>query len=166
MAISLSTFIHAPVDEVFAYFDDFATTLTLNDHAVSFEVVDRQPDGRRTFDILMRGGGTEWMQTTEQVVREPPRRLLTRAGSWNVDRLHWILATTTDRRFSTEGDGTRVDVSVETRLDHPLRRPIRAVQNWLQRDLARAEYEYQLRTIAARIDGVPEPDRPYHHDLA
>jgi uncharacterized membrane protein len=41
MAISLSGFIDAPVDEVFAFFDDLANTLTVNKHAVSFEVVDK-----------------------------------------------------------------------------------------------------------------------------
>ena len=162
MAIKLSRFIRAPVGEVFAFFDDPANTMQVNEHATRYEVVDAQADGRRTFDITMRAGAKEWMQTIEQVVREPPTRLTTRGGSWTTDRRDWLLTVTTDRRFSTEGDGTRVDVTIDSRLDHPYRRPVRAIQNWLQRGVAQAEFEHQLASIAARIEGVVGPDRPHH----
>jgi hypothetical protein len=161
--MSLSRFIRAPADEVFAFFDDPANTLAVNAHAVSFEVVDKQPDGRRTFEVVMRADTREWMQTTVQVVREPTSRLTTRGGTWTSDRKEWVLTVDTDRRFSIEDGGTRVDVTVETRLDHPLRRPLQAFRNWLHRDAARSEFEYQLDLIAARIEGVAEPDRPHPH---
>jgi hypothetical protein len=158
VAIKLSKVIRAPVDDVFGFLDDPAKTLEFNDHAVDFEVVDVQPDGRRTFDVVMRSGAREWMQTIEQVVREPPTRLMTRGGSWSTDRRQWLLTITTDRRFTTEGDGTRVDVTIDARLDHPFRRPFRAILNWLQRGATRTEFEHQLDFIARRIEGAAGPD--------
>lgn len=163
MAISLSRFIDAPVDGVFAFFDDPANTLTVNEHAVSFEVVDTQPDGRRTFDVTMRAGTKDWTQTIQQVVREPATRLTTQSGTWTADRGEWLLIVDTDRRFSIEGNGTRVDVTVEARVCHPWRRPIQAFQNWLHRDVARAEFEHQFDLIAHRIEGVGGPDGPRPH---
>jgi len=163
MEVKLSRLIRAPIEEVFAYFDDPAHMVQVNEHAGRFEVVDAQPDGRRTYDVTMRAGSREWMQTTEQVVREPPTRLMTRGGSWTSDRRHWLLTVTTDRRFSIEGDGTRVDVIIEARLDRPYRRPVQALRNWLYRGAARAEFEHQLAAIAALIEGVPAPDRTHDH---
>lgn len=152
MATHVSRFIRAPIDQVFAFFDDPADTLEFNPHAERFEVVDQQPDGRRTFDVVMRSDTTEWMQTVEQVLREPPTRLITRGGSWTKDRQAWLLAVTTDRRFSAEGDGTRVEVTIESRLDQPLRRPVQAVRNWLWRGAAQQEFEHQLALIAKRLE--------------
>ena len=40
MAIKLTKVIRAPVDDVFAFFDDPAKTLEFNRHAVDFEVVE------------------------------------------------------------------------------------------------------------------------------
>ena len=162
MEVKLSRFISAPRDKVFAFFDDPANTLQVNEHAVRYEVVDSQPDGRRTFDVTMRAGTKEWMQTIEQVVREPHARLMTRGRSWTTDRRNWLLTVTTDRRLSTEGDGTRVDVAIESTLEQPFRRPLQAIRNWLQRGATRAEFEYQLGVIADRIEGVAGRDRPHH----
>ena len=165
MEIKLSRFIRAPRDEVFAFFDDPANTLQVNEHAVRYEIVDAKPDGRRTFDVTMRSGTKEWMQTIEQVVREPHARLMTRGGSWTTDRRNWLLTVTTDRRLSTEGDGTRVDVTIESTLEQPFRRPFQAIRNWLQRGATRAQFEYQLGAIADRIEGVAGRDLPHHHTL-
>jgi hypothetical protein len=156
MAISLSELIHAPIEDVFGFFDDFEKTMEVNVHAVHFEVVDAKPDGRRTIDVLMRAGPREWMQTIEQVVREPPTRLLTRGGTWTNDRERWLLTLTTDRRFTREADGTRVDVILQSRLDHSLRRPFHAIINRLRRDATRREFEHQLKLIVALIEGTPE----------
>jgi hypothetical protein len=161
MAISLSKIIRAPIDDVFAFFDDFAKTMEFNAHAVRFEVVDAQPDGRRTIDVLMRAGSREWMQTIEQVVREPSTRLVTRGGTWTNDRGRWLLTVTTDRRFRTDADGTRVDVILESRLDHPVRRPFHALVNWLRRGATRREFERQLNMIGARIEGAPGSAGPH-----
>jgi hypothetical protein len=67
--------------------------MEVNAHAVSLEVVDVQPDDRRTFDIVMRSDKLDWMQTVEQVIREPPTRLMTRGGSW------WLEARRLDVRL-------------------------------------------------------------------
>jgi hypothetical protein len=162
MAVSLSRFIRAPIEEVFAHFDDPANMVHVNEHAVHYEIVDVLPDGRRTYDVMMRAGAKEWTQTIEQVVREPHDRLTTRGGSWTTDRRSWLLTVTADRRFSTEGNGTRVDVIIDAKLDRPYRRPVQAIQNWLHRSAARADSEDQLAVIAARIEGVAEPPRRHH----
>jgi hypothetical protein len=160
MAIELTKYIRAPIDDVFAFFADPANTVEFNEHAVRFEVVNAQPDGRRTFDVLMRAGAKEWMQTIEEVVRQQPTRLWTRGGSWNTVRGEWILTVTTDRRFSTEDDGTRAYVTIETSPAHPFRHPFRVILNWIQQGAARTAFERQLDAIAARIEGVAGPDRP------
>ena len=152
MATSITRFVRAPIDEVFSFFDDPGSTLQFNPHAEGFDVIDRRSDGRRTYDVVMRSDTKEWMQTVEQVLREPPTRLLTRGGSWTGDRHRWLLTITTDRRFSVEGDGTRVDVTIETRLDDPLRRPLMAIRNWLWRGAAQQGFEHQLALIAKRIE--------------
>lgn len=156
MAIAISRLVHAPIEEVFAFFDDLGKTLEFNPHAERFEVVDQQPDGRRTYEVVMRSETNEWMQTVEQVLREPPTRLVTRGGSWTRDRHRWLLTITTDRRFSIEGDGTRVQVTIESRLDQPFRRPLHAVRNWLWRGAARQEFEHQLALMAKHLEARPD----------
>lgn len=152
MATRISRIIRAPIDEVFSFFDDPSSTFEFNPHAERFDVVDEQPDGRRTYDVVMHSDTNDWMQTVEQVLREPPTRLVTRGGSWTRDRQRWLLTITTDRLFSPEGDGTRVDVTIESRLDQPLRRPLQAVRNWLWRGAAHHEFEHQLALIAERLE--------------
>lgn len=152
MKVSLSAMIEAPIDEVFAYFDDPANTLEFTSHAKSFDVVSVAPDDRRTFDVHMRSGGLTWTQTVEQVVRERPTRLLTRGGTWTTDRGRLGLLVTTDRRFSPDGYGTRLDVTVEYLLDQPRRRAFLALLNWLQRGETRLELEHQLRLMAGLIE--------------
>ena len=157
MAVNLSKVIHATIEDVFRFFDDPDRTLEFNAHAVSLEIVDVQPDGRRTFDIVMRSDTKQWMQTVEQVVREQPTRLTTRGGSWTSNRRQWLLTVITDRRFSTEGDGTRVDIAIEFALDHPFRRPVQSIINWLQQGATRREFEHQLDLVASRIE---DPEGP------
>jgi hypothetical protein len=156
VAVTLNRVIRAPIDEVFAFFDDPAQTLEVNAHAVSLEVVELQPDGRRTYDVVMGAGVKRWMQTVEQVTRIPPTRLVTKGGSWTTDRRKWLLTITTDRRFTGEADGTRVEITIDYTLDRPLRRPLQAIRNWLYRGATRAEFERQLDFFAGRIEGRPD----------
>jgi uncharacterized protein YndB with AHSA1/START domain len=149
---TLSRHIDAPLEHVFSFFDDPSNTIEFNEHAVQFDSVDVQPDGRRTVDVVMGAGSRQWMQTVEQVLRDPPRRLITSGSTWSTDRGHHLLTVTTDRRFSAEGDGTRVDVIIHSRLHQPLRRPVQAIVNWLQRGATQAEFERQLGLIAKRIE--------------
>jgi hypothetical protein len=144
--IRVTAFMPAPMDEVFAFFDDPDNALEFNEHAERFEVVDVQPDGRRTIDVLMKAGRKSWTLTIEQLVREPPTRLMTRGRTWTQpDR--YVLTATTDRHFSAEGDGTRVDVAFDARPH----RPFAAVLKWLQRDAVRRELQHQLALAAERL---------------
>lgn len=152
MKFEISRSIRAPIEEVFAYFDEPSSALEFSSHAERVETVDRRPDGRRTYDVRMRADAKEWRQTVEQVLREPPTRLVTRGGSWTTDRTEWLLTVTTDRRFEVEGDGTSVAATIETQLAQPLRRPLQAVRNWLYRGAAQREFETQLALIAKRIE--------------
>jgi hypothetical protein len=152
MKVSLSAVIAVPIDEVFAYFDDPRNTLEFTSHAKSFDIVTVEPDGRRTIDVHMRSGAKTWTQTIEQVVRDPPTRLATRGWTWTTDRNPVGLSVTTDRRFLPEGDGARLDVTVEYVLEQPMRRPFWALVNRLQEGGVRLELEQQLRLMAGLIE--------------
>ena len=152
MTVSISRTVRAPIDAVFAFFDEPGDTLEFNPHAERFEVIDQRPDGRRTYDVTMRSDATKWMQTVEQIVREPPTRLVTRGGSWTTNRDKWLLIVTTDRRLSVVGDGTRIDVVIESRLNQPLRRPLQAMRNWLWRGATQREFEHQFALMAKHLD--------------
>ena len=164
MTIELSRFIHAPIDEVFAFFDDPANTLPFNEHVIRFEVIDEQPDGRRAVDVVMGAGERRWMQTIGQIVREPPTRLVTRSGTWEAEGDPWVATLVTDRRFVAEGGGTRLDVKVDFRLADPWRHPMKVIQNWIHRDAVRTEFEQQLDAMARPIEGIPEPGHPPRHE--
>jgi hypothetical protein len=157
MRFEVSRSIWAPIDEVFAYFDEPSSALEFSPHAERVEVVDQRPDGCRTYDVVMRADSREWTQTIEQVLREPPTRLVTRGGSWETDRSKWLLRVTTDRRLTAEGDGTCVESTIEMQLERPFRRPMQAVRNWLYRGAAQQEFEHQLALIAKRIEARRQP---------
>jgi uncharacterized protein YndB with AHSA1/START domain len=157
MRFEVSRSIRAPIDEVFAYFDEPSSALEFSPHAERVEVVDQRPDGCRTYDVGMRADSREWTQTIEQVLREPPNRLVTRGGSWDTDRSNVGLRVITDRHLSAESDGTRVEATIEMQLDRPLRRPMQAVRNWLYRGAAQQEFEHQLALIAKRIEARRQP---------
>jgi uncharacterized protein YndB with AHSA1/START domain len=153
VAIRLSATIRAPIEDVFAFFDDPGRAMEVNPHATRFEVVDVQPDGRRSVDVVMRAGAREWMQSIEQVVREPPTRLVTIGWTWTTDRGAEVMTLSTDRRFRHDGDATHVDVDLEHRLDRPWRHPDWAIVNRLRAGATRREFQRQLDLIAARIEG-------------
>jgi uncharacterized protein YndB with AHSA1/START domain len=157
MAIELSRLIRAPIDEVFAFFDDPANTMRFNEHFMRYEVIDEQPDGRRVFDLFLGAGERRWVQTIGQVLREPPTRLVTRSGTWESAGDPWALTLVTDRRFSKHVDGTRLDMAVSYRLTEPWRHPVKVAQNWFQRGAVRLEYERQLDAMVRMIEGVAEP---------
>ncbi len=72
MTTRISRYVRAPIGEVLASFEDPATMLEFSPHADRFDVTDQQPEGRRTYDVVMRSETDGWMQTLEQVRREPP----------------------------------------------------------------------------------------------
>ena len=71
--------------------------------------------------------------------------------------LNWLLRVITDRRLTAEGDGTRVEATIEMQLDRPFRRPMQAVRTWLYRGAAQQEFEHQLALIAKRIEARRQP---------
>ena len=154
MAHHLTVSIRAPVEMVFAFFDEPATTLESSPHAERFEVTGTSPDGCRTYDVWMGAGERRWMQTVEQVLREPPKRLVTRGWSWTDDRSKRMLTISTDRRFSADGNATRVDVVVDAQLEQPLRHPLQAVTNWLRGGATQREFEHQLLLVAKRVEAL------------
>ena len=103
-------------------------------------------------DVEMVAGARHWTQSIEQVVREPPHLLTTRSWSWTGNCQRPILTILTDRRFTSESDGTRVDATIDYQLDRPWRRPFWVATNWLRRGAARREYERQLSLIVQRIE--------------
>jgi ligand-binding SRPBCC domain-containing protein len=149
--IHLRAVVPAPIDEVFAFFDDPDNTAEFNEHAESIKLVEVQADGRRTVDVVMKAGQKTWMQTVKQVVRERPTRLVTRGGSWTTDRNQFSLSIMTDRRFQADGDDTAIDVTIEYEMQHSLRRPVWAILGWLQRGAAQREFEYQLTLMVQRL---------------
>ncbi len=150
--VQVSQTIEAPIERVFAFFDDPANTVAVSPHAQRFEVIAVTADGRRTYDIWIRSVDKEWMQTVEQVLREPGSRLVTRGWSWTNDRSKAALRITTDRQFSEAGRGTRVFATIDAHVDQPLRHPVPWLRNTLARGYAQAEFEHQLAVIAKRIE--------------
>ena len=151
----LSTYVPAPIDEVFDFFDDPDNTLEFSEHAENMTVVDVQGDGRRTTDVLMKAGRKTWMQTVEQVVRQRPTRLTTRGGTWTTDRERFLLAVTTDLRFSAAEGGTQIDLTSEFRLQRPWRHPFWALLNRLQQGATKRNLEYRMSLVTERIASRP-----------
>jgi uncharacterized protein YndB with AHSA1/START domain len=106
MDMRISRMIRAPIADVFAFFDDPSSVIEFSPHAVRLEGMEVRPDGRRTYDVVMHSKTNDWMQTVEQVLRQPPTRLVTRGGSWTADRNRWLVTLTTDRRLSPHPAGT------------------------------------------------------------
>src|SRR6266498_1736373 len=106
--------IAAPIEEVFAFFDDPRNTIQFVDHAEErverWEVTEVRLDGSRVFDARIRAGVRTWVQTIDQELREPPTRLVTRSWTWAKDRNDRLQTITTDRTFHEQNGGTRLDV--------------------------------------------------------
>jgi len=161
MDFQLKVFVPAPIDEVFDFLDEPANMLGLGghaaEHAAGIEVVDADPDGRRTFDLRMRAGRREWTQTVRQVIRERPTRLVTEGWTWLDDRNDPYLAVTNDRRLRVEDGATRVDVNIRYELRR--RSLIGSALNWLQRGHVRTELEHTLHFLAEHFASRDIPQR-------
>jgi hypothetical protein len=156
MRVTLGVFIAAPVEEVFAFLDEPMNIVEFQEHAKSHlqqvDLVETLPDGRRTFDFQMRAGPRAWMQTVKQVLREPPTRLVSDGWTWTKDRDRRVLTLTSDRRLAADSDGTRLETTIETRLEHPWRNPFAVVVGWLTRGAFRLEQEHALHFMAEHIE--------------
>jgi uncharacterized protein YndB with AHSA1/START domain len=161
MDFHLGVFVPAPIEEVFDFLDDPTNMLGLGghaaEHAAGLEVVETKPDGRRTFDLRMRAGQREWVQTIRQTVRERPHRLVTEGWTWVADRADPYLLVTNDRRLTVRDGATRVDASVTYEL-RKRSLQLRAL-NWLQRGQIRIELEHQLHYLAEHFVSNDIPQR-------
>jgi uncharacterized protein YndB with AHSA1/START domain len=158
MRTSFSIRIAAPISEVFAFFDDPVGTIRFQEHAAEHfkgsEVIDVLPDGRQTIDVHMQAGPRTWIQTIAQEVRQPPTRLLTRSWTWSKRRENRIGTMETDRRLSPDGEGTRLDVTVTYRIEHPWKNPRAVILSRLVGNgAARLEMEHSFHSMAEHLEG-------------
>jgi len=153
MKIGIVREINAPIEAVFAFLDNPENAVGINPHVVHIEVIERSPDGRQMVDAhLSSPEGLSWAQTIDQVVRQPPSRLMTRAWTWKDDRRHRFLVIETDRHLSSTGERTRLEVTIEGSIDKPFRHPLRVLQSWFHRGTAQREFERQYDIVVERIE--------------
>jgi len=141
LAASASILIPAPVDDVFAFFDDLDNVLEFNPLAERITSIERLPDGRLRCDVQMRAGnGQEFTVRYEQTERQPPIRIVTKAHgpSWTA---------VNERRFVQEGSGTRL--TVRTTVQYR-RRFLGTLVAWLRGDLTRTQLELDAVLMAQR----------------
>lgn len=157
MRAEFSVFIAAPIADVFAFFDDPIRAMEFQEHAKSHlqraDVIEVLPDGRRTFDLYMRSGPQQWVQSVVQELREVPTRQLARSYTWTTDRERRISTLSTDRRFVTEDDGTRVSMVAEFEVQRHRLRPLAVILNRFWGNQAfRVEQEHALHFIAEHLE--------------
>jgi len=120
--------IAAPVDEVFAFFDDLTNAAVLVPSLDEITEVTALPEGGRRVEYTTRGrGGVRLDASSEHLVYDPPHRTVTTSVQSGVE-------TTATRAFTTTATGTRVEASVTWSVpvryvaglvSAPLRRPYR-----------------------------------------
>ena len=162
MRFNFGVFVPAPIDDVFDFLDEPSNTVALGGHAsehvqgITEVAVDE--DGRRTFDFKMHAGPRSWTQTVQQVVRDRPTRLVTRGYTWTKSRDDPYLRVTTDRKLTSEEDGTRLVMAID--YDVQRLRWFALVLNWMQRGHVRLELEHQLHFLAEHFASreIQQPD--------
>jgi uncharacterized membrane protein len=120
--------IAAPVEQVFAFFDDLDNAPLLNPAVLEITNVEGLENGGRRVEYSTAGrGGRAVTATSEHVEYAPPSRTVTRTEQSGV-------TTVSTREFEPIDDGTRVVATIEwtapvkyvARLvEFPLRRPLR-----------------------------------------
>jgi uncharacterized protein YndB with AHSA1/START domain len=99
--------IDAPVEEVFAFFDDLAHAPVLVPQLAEIDRVEARPGGGRAVEYSTRGrDGTLRPARSEHVAYEPPHRTVTRNVQSGV-------TTTMTREFVAVDGGTRVEARLE-----------------------------------------------------
>jgi uncharacterized protein YndB with AHSA1/START domain len=99
--------IAAPVDDVFAFFDDLAHAAVLVPQLAEIGHVEPRPGGGRAVEYTTRGrGGSLHHARSEHVAYEPPHRTVTRNVQSGV-------TTTVTREFVPVDGGTRVEARLE-----------------------------------------------------
>jgi uncharacterized protein YndB with AHSA1/START domain len=155
---ALSIVIDAPIEQVFDFFDDPSRALSFQEHSSSliqrWQIIDEQPDGRRTIDLHMAQGSNTWIQTMVQEVRERPFRLAWRSAARRTTGGEPVSFLTSDRRLAEVDGRTRVDVVVTFRLAHPWRNFLAVALNALWGNQAfRIEQEHALHNVAEYLEG-------------
>jgi uncharacterized protein YndB with AHSA1/START domain len=120
--------IAAPVEEVFAFFDDLANAAVLVPQLAEIGHVEARPGGGRSVEYTTRGrGGSLHEARSEHLVYEPPHRTVT-------ENVQSGVRTTVTREFAPIDGGTRVKACLEWHVSvryvagivsWPLRRPYR-----------------------------------------
>lgn len=138
--------IDAPVERVFAFFDDLDNAPRLNARILTIDRVEPLDNGGRRVEYTTEGrAGRAVDATSEHVEYDPPHRTVTRTEQSGV-------TTISTREFEAIGSGTRVIASIEwtapvkhlARLvEFPLRRPLR---DSLEVGLATAKREIEATT--------------------
>ena len=105
--------IAAPVEEVFAFFDDLDNAVVLVPSLAEVTLVEPLPGGGRRVEYETFGrDGTRHTASSEHVVFDPPHRTVTRAVQSGVE-------ATTTREFRSLDGGTRVEATIA--WDVPIR---------------------------------------------
>ena len=157
MRAEFGVFVAVPIEEAFAFFDDPVRTLEFQEQAKAHfqraDVIEVQPDGRRTIDLFMRAGTRQWVQTIVQEVRQPPTRQVGRSYTWTNDRSRHLSSLSTDRRFATEPGGTRINLVVEFNVERQRLRPVALLLNQLWGNRAfQVQQEHALHFIAEYLE--------------
>ena len=105
--------IRAPIEDVFAFFDDPRRAAELEPGTAEVEAVEPLPNGGHRVRTRMRGrGGRLCEAVTEDIERVPFERSVTRTEMDGV-------RMTNTRRFSPTADGTRLDLEIEYSVHLP-----------------------------------------------
>ena len=120
--------IDAPVEEVFAFFDDLDNAPLLNSQLLAISSTEPLENGGRRVEYSTAArSGKPVTATSEHVEYDAPRRTVTRTEQSGV-------TTVSTREFEAIDDGTRVVASIEWTapvkhfgriVEFPLRRPLR-----------------------------------------
>ena len=136
--------IAAPVEDVFAFFDDLANATVLVPSLAEITRVEALDGGGRRVEYATRGpGGARYDASSEHVVYEPPWRTVTRSVQSGV-------VTTATREFRAVAGGTRVEASIA--WDVPIRYVARLVSAPLRRPYRRALHD-ALHGARAALEG-------------
>ena len=105
--------IAAPIDQVFAFFDDLGNAAVLVPGLAEITRVEPLPGGGRRVEYETFGrDGTRHPASSEHVVFDPPHRTVTRAVQSGIE-------ATTTRDFRPHDGGTRVEATIA--WDVPIR---------------------------------------------
>jgi ligand-binding SRPBCC domain-containing protein len=120
--------IDAPVERVFAFFDDPANAELLVPGFWAVMAVEDLPDGGRRVEYTTRNRRGDLVDaTSEHLEYDPPHSTVTRGEQSGIE-------TTSTRRFVADGDRTRVEASIEwsapvkylaSLVGSPLRAPLK-----------------------------------------